>query len=186
MKNNTTLLAPKFRTVYGAPIYADALVEVYELPAPTSRCTCARCGEPVGQKGTMMRKFVDSQATNGGISLHVTCPNVGKGTEWAHEKGNHDVREIPSNNVDTHRVTIATCYWRREWLARHGFHTSGADENEVVFVAENGWNTGHVLPQFFATNGSQVVGEKVDDKITVNGRKVSNIGEYAEAIRKKV
>ena len=167
-------LVPK----YGTPIYADKLVEFYEVELPTSRCRCAKCGAKL-PLGSLQYKMVDSQSRNGGYTVHKDCPmDRTEGSEWGHEKGNHDVRDIDSNNVDNHRVIVKSNKFRCEWLKRHGFHDF-VESNTVAFTAENGWNTGHVLPQF--------IDSKVDeDEITVSGVKVSAIEDYYVAIHKRV
>lgn len=177
------ILYDEFVEKYGAEncVYRDELVEFYKVELPTNRCRCAKCGDKL-PLGSLAYKMVDSQSKNGGYTLHIDCPaDRTEGSEWAHEKGNHDVHtDYESNNVDNHSVIIKSNWFRCEWLKRHSFHNFSTESNVVaLFGAKNGWNSGHVLPQFLATRCK-------DDKVTVSGNEITTIKDYYKAINKGV
>lgn len=177
------ILYDEFVEKYGAEncVYRDELVEFYEVELRTNRCHCAKCGGEL-PKGSLQYKMVDTQSRNGGYTVHKDCPaDRSEASEWAHEKGNRiDHADYDSENVDNHRVIVKTNKYRCEWLKRHGFHNGGCGElNRVELALNNGWLSGHILPQFIGTRSDE-------DEITVNGCKVSTIDDYYKAIRKRV
>lgn len=162
-------------------VYRDGLVEFWKVILPTNRCHCGKCGDPI-DKGSEAYKMVDSQSKNGGYTIHIDCPaDKVEGSGWNHEKGNHDCHtEYDSNNVDNHSVIIKSNSFRCEWLKRHNFKKFSNESNVVaLFGAKNGWNSGHVLPQFLATRCK-------DDKVTVSGKEITTIEDYYKAINKGV
>lgn len=177
------ILYDEFVVKYGAEncVYRDGLVEFWRIPLPSGRCTCPKCNQKL-EKGSIQYKMVDAQSKNGGYTVHIDCPmDKVSGSEWSHEKGNHDVHnDYESNNVDNHTVIIKSNEYRCEWLKRHGFKNFGKVKNVVaLFGAKNGWNSGHLLPQFLATRCK-------DDEVTVNSTKVATVAEYHKAIGKKI